>query len=351
MIAAANRDRRLLARTLVIAVFLLAACSREAAIEQKGIPGGDTIVVFSTIADSVIEPVFDAYSAETGAKLVLISGELRALLEKRLENGHPQPDLFIAGSIAELSQAAEENILRPIRSDLILRRIPAWLRDPEHLWVSITARARTVVYNTQLTSDNELESIADYASLAGASWRGRLCLSSSTVSGNGSLIAMLINDLGVREAQTVVRGWRANLPGSVFADDMKLLLAIAAGQCVVGISDSREIEHFLDIDPDANVASHWFSAEGVIHIDVSGGGVTRHAQNPEGGRSLLEWLTSPEANSLFAARTLEFPANPQATTTAAIADWPGFDPNPVNVAKLGYLLEDAAMLAERARYP
>ena len=182
------------------------------------------------------------------------------------------------------------------------------MRDPEHLWVSLAARARTIVYNTELTSDVERKSIVDYAALADASWRKRLCLASSTVAGNGSLIAMLINDHGVRETELIVRGWRANLATFVFTDDARLLEAIAAGQCAVGVADSSEIARYLQKDPDANVAPHWFSEGGVLHINASGGGVTRHAQNPEGAASLLEWLTSDAANALFAALILEFPA-------------------------------------------
>jgi iron(III) transport system substrate-binding protein len=202
-----------------------------------------------------------------------------------------------------------------------------------------------------LTADAERESVVDYASLTDGSWRERLCLSSSTVAENGSLIAMLINDHGVHKAELIVRGWRANLAAPVFTDDKTLLQAIAAGQCAVGIADSSEIARFLRTNSDAKIAPLWFPDGGILHINASGGGVTRHAQNPEGAVALLEWLTSDAANTLFATRTLEFPANPESAADASLAEWSGFEPNPVNVASLGYLQEDAIKLAERARYP
>jgi iron(III) transport system substrate-binding protein len=217
--------------------------------------------------------------------------------------------------------------------------------------VSFGARARVVVYNTELTGSAELESVSNYSSLAAGAWRERLCLSSSNIPGNGSLIAMLIYDHGLREAEVIVRGWRANLATSSFSDDQDLLQAIAAGQCVLGIADSSEIARFQETNPAATLASHWFREAGVQHINASGGGVTRHAQNPEGATSLLEWLTSAPANTLFALSSREFPANAIAESAASIAAWSRFEANPVNLSSLGYLQEDAVKLAERARYP
>lgn len=311
----------------------------------------DSIVVFTTIPESAVAPLMHAHSAQTGSKIVLIQGNRGALWAEHQNTQRPQPDLFIAGNIAELTNAAEQGVLRPIRSETIAQRIPAELRDPEHLWVSLSTRARTVVYNAQLVNEDELRLITDYASLADASWRGRLCLSSSAVAGNRSLIARLISDLGLREAEKIVRGWRANLAGAVHADDPTLLQALAAGECAAGIADSSRIAAFLNAERHTDIAPHWFAAAGVTHIDASGGGVTRHAGNPDGAAKLLEWLSSREANARFAAALLEFSANRRSSTHTALAGWPGLDAVPVKIANLGYLLEDAAKLAERARYP
>jgi len=337
---------------IALAFLVCAGCGSDVPPDATDKADAGTVVVYSTFGERVAEPLFEAYTAETGVKVLLVTGEFQVLKDKVHKPGRdPVSDLFIAENVADLWQAAEQNVFRPTRSEVIARRIPAQLRDPEHLWVSFAVRARTVVYNTELTSDAERKAIADYASLGEESWRERLCLSSSRVPGNGSLIAMLINDHGIVAAELTVRGWRANLATSVFTDDTELLQAIAAGQCAVGIADSSEIARFLRMQAVANVAPHWFPDGGVVHINASGGGVTRHAQNPEGAAALLEWLTSAAANALFAGSILGFPANPHSAADASIAAWSGFEANPVNVPSLGYLQEDAARLAERARYP
>lgn len=347
MTAAPARPVPGLAWLIWLAASWLAACGREPAPDHA--TNGEAVVVYSTISDATLKPVFDAYEEATGTTVVLLNDD-EARDADHLPPSRPEPDLYIADGIAELWQAAEDNVLRPTRSEVIERRVPPRLRDPEHLWVSVSTRARMVVHNPELTSEAELATVMGYTSLAVQIWRERLCLSSFAVSGNDSLVAMLIHELGQREAERTVRGWRANLETGLFDDDGGLLQAVADGDCAIGIAASSEIARFLESDSDATVLPHRFAEGGAVHVDVTGAGVTRHARNPEGAVSLLEWLTSETANAEFAAALLEFPANPGAATDPAIASMPVFDPHPINAASLGYLLEDATRLAERARY-
>lgn len=347
MTAAPARPDRGLAWLIWLAALWLTGCSREPAPDLA--TNSEAVVVYSTIGDAALRPVFDAYKEATGTTVVLLNDD-----EARDANhpppARPEPDLYIADGIAELWQAAEDNGLRPTRSELIERRIPPRLRDPEHLWVSLSTRPRVVVHNPELTSEAELATVTGYTSLADQAWRGRLCLSSFSISGNDTLVAMLIHALDQREAERTVRGWRANLATALFADEAGLLQAVADGDCAIAIAASSEIARFLDSDSDATVLPHRFPEGGVVHENASGAGVTRHAGNANGAALLLEWLTSETANATFAATLLEFPANPGAATDPAIAAWSGFEPHSADLASLGFLLEDARQLAERARY-
>jgi iron(III) transport system substrate-binding protein len=48
-----------------------------------------------------------------------------------------------------------------------------------------------------------------------------------------------------------------------------------------------------------------------VHVNISGAGVTRHAKNPAGAQKLIEWLSSDQAQNLFADVNLEYPVNPK----------------------------------------
>jgi iron(III) transport system substrate-binding protein len=65
---------------------------------------------------------------------------------------------------------------------------------------------------------------------------------------------------------------------------------------------------------------------------------------------LLEWLSTPRAQNLFADVNLEYPVNPAVKPAAAVAAWGTFKQNPVNVAKAGELQAAAVKLMDRAGY-
>jgi ABC-type Fe3+ transport system substrate-binding protein len=79
--------------------------------------------------------------------------------------------------------------------------------------------------------------------------------------------------------------------------------------------------------------------------------VTRHAANPDAARRLLEWLVSVPANSRYARESQRLPVAAGAATRVPGGDPFGDRPPVPTLAGLGFLLEDASRLAERARYP
>jgi iron(III) transport system substrate-binding protein len=263
--------------------------------------------------------------------------------------GRASADLFVANSVADIWAFAEDDELRPVYSAVVDANIDTSLRDSESRWVGLATRARIVIYNDTLVTDDEVATLQNYASLRDERWRGRLCLSSSRSGGNRLLIAHLINTHGVREAETIARGWRANLATTIFADDDALLAAMAAGDCAIGIADSNRI---YAIPGSTDVSAHWFSAPDATVIDASVAAVSRHANDAAGAQQMLEWLTTPTPNALFAIRQLDLPANADAPSSSTVADLPVTRGSaPVPLSELGFLLEEADLLRERARYP
>ena len=165
--------------------------------------------------------------------------------------------------------------------------------------------------------------------------------------GNRLLIALLISRHERREAELIVREWRGNLSGPVYPDDAALLDAITDESCAIGIADSNDA---LAAAADG-VASHWFDATGATLVDVTTAGVSRHATDPDGAAELLEWLTTETPNALFAIQDLELPANASAPVGNLVADQAPPLSEPAPLTELGFLLEEAARLVERARYP
>ena len=345
----ASPPRYLLAWLLVSLPLWLAGCGGEQ--REAGAEGAAAtpVVVYSARAEHLIRPIFDAYTAETGVPIRYTTDSEQPLIQKLLAEGATTPaDLLLTVDAGNLWYAAERGALRPTDSDVLRANVPEHLRDPDGMWFALSVRARTIVYDTRAVDAAEL---ADYAGLADAQWRGRLCLRTAEKVYNQSLVAMLIADLGEARTEEIVRGWVANLATDVFANDTQLIEAMAAGRCAVGVVNTYYFGRLQVDNPDIPIGVFWPSAaNGGVHVNVSGAGVTRHASNPEGARALLEWMSSPAAQALFGGDNLEYPANPEVAPHPLVAAWGPFTANPMNVAQAGVHQAAAVRLMDRAGY-
>jgi iron(III) transport system substrate-binding protein len=82
-------------------------------------------------------------------------------------------------------------------------------------------------------------------------------------------------------------------------------------------------------------------------VNVTGGGVTRHADNPEGGRRLLEFLSSPTSGEGYAAANNEYPVKGWGNN-ATLRSFGTFTASPVTIQQLGQRNREAVQLMEQA---
>ena len=127
--------------------------------------------------------------------------------------------------------------------------------------------------------------------------------------------------------------------------------AISTGQCVIGIAGSNAFVAHVAANAESPVALHRFTDPSEMVVEVSGGGVARHAHNPEGAADLLVWLATNAPNALYAALGREFPANTGSSSNPDTEIWRDTVSMPPPLSALAFLHADADLLVERARYP
>ena len=313
------------------------------------VQAADFVVVYSARNEQLIKPLFDAYTKETGVQIKFITDKEGPLMQRLQAEGSNTPaDVLLTVDAGNLWQAGQLGLLKPVDSKTLTANIPANLRDPNNLWFGLSVRARTLVYNPQKIQPAQLST---YEDLADPKWKGRLCLRTSKKVYNQSLVAMMIAEHGEAKTEQIVRGWIANLATDVFPDDTKMLEAIAAGQCDVGIVNTYYFGRLVEKNPKLSLALFWPNQAGNgVHVNVSGAGVTKHAKHEAAAIKLLEWLSSKQAQNQFADVNLEYPANPQVQPDAVVAAWGKFKSNPINVSRAGELQTSAVKLMDRAGY-
>lgn len=330
----------------------LALVSLAAPLAQAQAP--QAVTVYSSRIEQLIKPLFDRYTAETGVKINLLTDRGGSLSERLAAEGAGSPaDVLLTVDMGNLWSAAERGLLRKIESPTLDANVPANFRDPGSRWWGLSRRERTIFFNP---SKLKAEWLSSYEDLADPKWQGKLCLRTGKQTYTQSLVAMLIAKHGEQKTEQIVRGWVRNLATDVFTNDTSLLQAIAAGQCEVGIANTYYYGRLLSNNPaiKSRVSLFWANQgpnDGGAHVNLSGGGVTRHAKNPEGAQKLLEWLSSAAAQNGYTQGTFESPVNPAVEPDDIIKGWgTSFKPSPLNAADIGSKQADAIRLLDRAGY-
>ncbi len=309
----------------------------------------EDVVVYSARAEQLVKPIIEAYKKETGVNVKLVSDKEGPLMERLRAEGRNSPaDLLLTVDAGNLWQAANSGLLKPVKSPLLDANIPSYLRDPKNEWYGLSIRARTIFYNTQKVKPGQLSS---YADLADPKWKGKLCLRTSKKVYNQSLVAMMLAEMGPVKTEKVVKGWVSNLATSEFPDDTKMLEAIAAGQCEVGIANTYYYGRLMEKSPKLPIGIFWADQAGKgTHVNVSGAGVVKYAKNEKGAVKFLEWLSSEKAQNMFADVNMEFPVNPKVKPDARVAAWGDFKHNYINVSNAGQRQAEAVKLMDRVGY-
>jgi iron(III) transport system substrate-binding protein len=324
----------------LLAVLVLCACERPAPEPRAPAVRPEPVVVYASYEDENYLPsLFTDFTRETGIPVSVRhrpEGQIVSeVIEKR---GSPPADVLLTRSVHGAWRAADEGALRPLQSAVVIELIPGRLRDPDGYWTAVGFSSIDVVCAAD--GQGDCQSVAAYEDLGKSEFKGRLCLSSSSLAVNRTLIAGLIADHGVRPAELIVRGWIANLALPPYETEEALLQAVEAGTCGLGVVSGLAFHEFGR----PTVASTWPPPG---YFDVVAVGINRHARNPESARRLVEWLVGNQAQARQFAALALLPANP-----AVPAGSFGItaQERERNAGVFGLYESDAIRLAERARW-
>ena len=311
--------------------------------------GGQTVTIYSSRNEQLIKPLLDKYTEKTGVKIELVTDKTGPLMARLQAEGKNTPaDMLLTVDAGNLWQAAEQGLLQPVSSTILETNVPAKYRDPKGQWTGLSLRARTIFYDP---SKVDAAQLSTYADLADPKWKGKLCLRSSKAVYNQSLVASMMENLGEEKTEQVIRGWVANLATDAFSDDTSMLEAIAAGQCEVGIANSYYYGRLLDEKPNFPVKIFWANQDSTgTHVNISGAGVIANSDNPDGALKLMEWLSSDEAQGLYASSDKEYPVKVGIDESELLRSWGPFKQDSISVQKFGELQTQAIQMMDKAGY-
>ena len=299
---------------------------------------------------------YDTFTRQTGIKINLIEGGEDGLIERIRNEGDKSPaDVLVTVDAGRLWRAEQMGLFQPVKSKVLEGRIPSSFRHPDGLWYGFSTRARIIAYNKARVKPGE---ISTYEDLADPKWKGKICTRSSGHVYNLSLISSLVSHMGEARAEEWTKAVAANLARAPRGGDTDQLTAVAAGECDLALSNTYYYVRLLKSQkPEERKVAEQV---GVIlpnqkdrgtHVNVSGGGVLKHAPNREAAVRFLEFLASDEAQIYFANGNNEWPVvasvKPDNQELATLGK---FKTDTLNLALIGKNQPTAQKIADRSGF-
>lgn len=270
---------------LLITAVMLAACR----------PRGEAVIIYTSVDQLFSEPILDRFEEETGVEVRAVydveAAKTTGLVNRLIaEKSNPQADVFWNGEFAQTIALTEQGVLAPYHSPNAATS-PSAYRDPNGYWTGFAGRARVILVNTDLVSENAMpSSIHDFLDPAWPS--GQLGIAYPLFGTTATQAAALYAHWGPVEGRAYFEALADRairvVDGNSVVRDM-----VADGRLAFGLTDTDDACTAVEDGAPVRiiVPDQGPDEMGTLVIPntvalVSGG------PNPEAGRRLIDYLLS-----------------------------------------------------------
>jgi iron(III) transport system substrate-binding protein len=299
----------------------------------------------------LLNPLLEDFKKQTGTKINIVFAS-KGLIQRLIAEGPRSPaDIILTVDIARLQQYANKGLFAPVSSPVLKANIPAHLRDPNGLWYGLSKRVRVVAVSKSRVRKGAIKRIED---LADPKWRGEICTRKGSHVYNRALLASLIAAHGEAAAEKWARGLVANLARKPQGNDRAQAKAISQGICDIAIMNHY---YYFKMKKNNNPAQHkWAKAIRILftnqsdrgnHVNISGIGLAKHSKNRKLAIKLMEYLSSKQAQSLYAKVNYEYPANAAVNASPEVKILGEFKADKLPIATIAKLAPTAQRIIDR----
>ena len=304
--------------------------------------------IYSYRQPFLIEPLTSAFTDKTGIKVNIVYLR-KGMIERMKAEGKRSPaDVVLTVDISRLSALVEAGLTQQVVSQTLSTNVPEKYRDPAGHWFGLTTRARIIYVSKERVRAGEIKS---YEDLADPKWRGKVCTRSGLNAYNLALTSAIIHHHGEDYAKKWLDGFKQNLARKPQGNDRAQVKAIWAGECDLSIGNTYYMGKMLK-DPEqadwaksVNIVFPTFEGGGT-HVNVSGIGMAKFSPNKENALALMEFLSSGEAQEIYATANFEYPIAPGTKVDDLVKSWGSFNADNVNLMTIAKLRKKALKLTE-----
>lgn len=303
----------------------------------------------------LINPILEAFTAETGIQVNTVHAK-KGIVERLKSEGEASPaDVVLTVDVGRLHDLVEADLVQPVASDVLSANIPSQYRHPDGKWYGLTVRGRVIYASVDRTEPGEVNS---YADLTAPALKGRVCTRSGKNLYNVSLIASVIAHQGEENAKAWLTDLRDNLAQKPQGNDRAQAKAISEGVCDYALANTYYYGKMATNEKNPE-QKDWAEAVRIIfpnqddrgtHVNISGAVVTKHAPNVDNAVKLLEYLSSDEAQRLYAEQNFEYPVKDGIELHPLVASWGNFNADTINLDEVAKQRAAASRMVDEVAY-
>jgi iron(III) transport system substrate-binding protein len=267
---------------------------------------GQSITVYSGQHEQTMDKLVKDFTAKTGVKVNLRSGDEAELANQLLVEGPASPaDVYVAENPPALTMLDGKGRLAKVQKGT-LAAVPATDSSAQGDWVGLSAREAAFVYNTgKLTAAQAPTSIKD---LASAAWKGKLGIAPSETDFT-PVVSLMIKQSGVDVTKTWLQALKDN--AKVYGSNEDLVAAVNRGEVQAGVIDHYYWYRLRDEQGTANTHSamaYFAKGDPGALVDVSGAAVLSSSKHQAAAQAFLAYLVSKPAQQIIAtSESYEYP--------------------------------------------
>lgn len=305
---------------LIATAALVGACTPgepESAAELESAARAAPLTIYSGRSESLIGPALERFEEATGIETNVRYAGTAELAATLLEEGERSPaDVFISQDAAALGALSARGMFAELPAEVLARVRPEH-RSPAADWIGLSGRARSVVYNPERISEEELP--ASLEGVADPRYRGRFGVAPANASFQAHMAAFSVVR-GDEALRSLLDGLVANEPAR-YPKNSAIVEAVIAGEVDFGLVNHYYLHRALAEAPDAPGRNAFMEDDGVsAFVNLAGAATLSDRREAV---ELIGYLLEDETQRYFLLETHEFPlavgVDPGTEGSAALA--------------------------------
>ena len=306
--------------------------------------------IYSYRQPFLIEPLLNAFTEKTGVKANVIFAKKGLEARIKAEGENSPADLLLTVDIGRLHGAKLDGIAQSVSSDVINGNIPAQYRDVDGEWFGLTTRARVVYASKERVAQDSIS----YEELADPKWKGKICTRSGQHVYSVALFASMVAHKGEEEAKKWLEAVKANLARKPTGNDRAQVKAIFAGECDISLGNTYYMGKMQTNDKEPE-QKEWAKSVRILfpnseergtHVNISGMLMAKHAPNRDNALKLMEYLSSGEAQKIYAEVNFEYPVLDGVQASDLVKSWGSFKADPISLNMIADARKKASELVD-----